>query len=201
LLLLSAHRAKGLEFRHVAVLDGSWDRRESSEDGDAARRLYYVAMTRAQETLTLVRFGDKHGLIDGLPDDACLLRRGIAPSTAPRIGLGRRYARLTLKNVDLGFAGRHATTHPLHQAIHSLQPNDPVEFVEQGERLELRDSGGRIVCRLARSYSIPSGCRCVEARVAAVVVRRLEDAEPDYRESIRCEAWEVVVPELVFDPQ
>ena len=26
LLLLSAHRAKGLEFRHVAVLDGSWDR-------------------------------------------------------------------------------------------------------------------------------------------------------------------------------
>ena len=27
LLLLSAHRAKGLEFDHVIVLDGGWDRR------------------------------------------------------------------------------------------------------------------------------------------------------------------------------
>ena len=53
LLLLTAHRAKGLEFNHVVVLDGGWDRVGRGEDPDAPRRLYYVAMTRARQTLTL----------------------------------------------------------------------------------------------------------------------------------------------------
>jgi len=38
LLLLSAHRAKGLEFDDVVVLDGGWERRSAGEDRDAARR-------------------------------------------------------------------------------------------------------------------------------------------------------------------
>ena len=50
LLLLTAHRAKGLEFDHVVVLDGGWDRVGRGEDPDAPRRLYYVAMTRARQT-------------------------------------------------------------------------------------------------------------------------------------------------------
>ena len=79
LMLLSAHRAKGLEFRHVAVLDGSWDRRDSSEDRDAARRLYYVAMTRAQETLTLVRRGHGNALIDS-PAERRVLAAAERPS-------------------------------------------------------------------------------------------------------------------------
>ena len=54
LLLLTAHRAKGLEFDHVVVLDGGWGRLSRGEDPDAPRRLYYVAMTRARHTLALV---------------------------------------------------------------------------------------------------------------------------------------------------
>jgi ATP-dependent DNA helicase RecQ len=199
LMLLSAHRAKGLEFRHVAVLDGSWDRRDSSEDRDAARRLYYVAMTRARETLTLVRQGHGKGVIDALPNGPSVLQRRVAPTTASRVDLLRTYARLSLKNVDLGFAGRQAVSYPVHAAIGALRPGDPVMIVQQGERLELRDRAGRVVGRLAKAYSIPSRCRCVEARVAAIVARRLEDTEPDYREAVRCDQWEVVVPELVFD--
>ncbi len=55
LLLLTAHRAKGLEFDHVVVLEGGWDRvdrGEDDEDVDAPRRLYYVAMTRAPHPCT-----------------------------------------------------------------------------------------------------------------------------------------------------
>ena len=51
LLLLTAHRAKGLEFDHVVVLDGGWQGGGQSSDGDEERRLYYVAMTRARDTL------------------------------------------------------------------------------------------------------------------------------------------------------
>ena len=55
LLLLAAHRAKGLQFDHVIVLDGAWHRVSRDEDPDAPRRLYYVAMTRARHTLGLMR--------------------------------------------------------------------------------------------------------------------------------------------------
>ena len=58
LLLTGAHRAKGLEFGHVVILDGRWKAASDAEDPDAARRLYYVSMTRARETLALVRLGD-----------------------------------------------------------------------------------------------------------------------------------------------
>ena len=57
LLLLTAHRAKGLEFDHVVVLDGGWDRIGRGEERDAPRRLYYVAMTRAKRSLTLAAIG------------------------------------------------------------------------------------------------------------------------------------------------
>ena len=74
LLLLTAHRAKGLEFDHVAVLDGGWDRVGRGEDPDAPRRLYYVAMTRARQTPALARFDGHHRMQDALIDH---------PSVAP----------------------------------------------------------------------------------------------------------------------
>ena len=49
LMLLTAHRVKGLEFDHIVVLDGNWQSVSRGEDRDAPRRLYYVAMTRAQK--------------------------------------------------------------------------------------------------------------------------------------------------------
>ena len=75
LLLLTAYRAKGLEFDHVAVLDGGWDRVSRDEDADAPRRLYYVAMTRARQTLTLACFRGPHPLQDALRDNPSVLLR------------------------------------------------------------------------------------------------------------------------------
>jgi ATP-dependent DNA helicase RecQ len=201
LLLTSAHRAKGLEFRHVLVLDGAWNRRDANEDRDAARRLYYVAMTRAQETLTLVLGSFGSGLVDGLPDDPCFFRREGPSPVEFRTGLLRTWQRPSLKHVDLGFAGRYAPAHAVHRAIQALKPDDSLELVRNGERLELQDSSGQVVCRLAKSYKLPDGKRCVEARVAAVLVRDRDDAEPDYRDGIRCDQWELIVPELVLDEE
>lgn len=199
LLLLSAHRAKGLEFRHVVVLDGSWDRRDRSDDPDAARRLYYVAMTRAQETLTLIRSGRPNGLVDALPNAPCVLRRDVALFGDQRDGLLRTYERLSLGDVDLGFAGRFAAGNAVHSAIRALQPGDPLHVVQSGERLELRDVRGHVVGRFAKSYAMPGGRRCIESHVAAITTRRREDTDPKYLDSVKCDHWEIVVPELVFD--
>ena len=74
LLLLSAHRAKGLEFDDVVILDGDWDRSSNGEDGDSERRLYYVAMTRARRSLALLSMGARHPFIDGLEGPAVAYR-------------------------------------------------------------------------------------------------------------------------------
>ena len=106
LLLLTAHRAKGLEFDHVVVLDGGWDRASEGEDADAPRRLYYVAMTRAKQTLALMRFPGRHRFQDALLNtSAALLQREPAALTPPARELSRRYQRLSLRDVFPGFGG------------------------------------------------------------------------------------------------
>ena len=85
LLLLTGHRAKGLEFDHVAVLDGGWDRVGRDEDADAPRRLYYVAMTRARQTLGLASFDGPHQLQDVLREHpSVVLRSPVELPARPR---------------------------------------------------------------------------------------------------------------------
>ncbi len=68
LLLLTAHKAKGLEFEHVLILDGGGWQQSSDEE----RRLFYVAMTRARKTLTLcARLGFRHSFVRDC-EDLCL---------------------------------------------------------------------------------------------------------------------------------
>ena len=223
LMLLTAHRAKGLEFDHVAVLDGGWERRGKGEDPDAPKRLYYVAMTRARQTLALTRFEDSrdivrpnfarepeaptyagrsHPLKHALPDGGTVLHRDPA-DTQPQVQeLARVYRRPGLDEINLGFAGRRHPRHPVHRAIAALSPVDPLEVrKDQQGRWNLRDGSGTIVGRLARSFVPPAGMRCTSASVVAVVAWSREASEPRYRDGLKCDTWEVVVPELVFEPR
>ena len=300
LLLLSAHRAKGLEFDHVVMLDGGWEDGGRGEDADAPRRLYYVAMTRARQTLALMRFepgpnlphrpalrppfrpephppptgaeethrvqpeprpvygvaapysvqpGSRplpnatasyrveepappaysrrpHPLQDILPDGPAVLHRAPVelPPDAP--ALESRYRRLGLRDVDLGFAGRHGAKHPIHRTIAALSPGDPLqvrvaatrhprrtglqdrsppddapEAHAAPRRWELLDRTGNVVGRLAGGFDPPVGMPCRAATVLAVVGWSRDASDPQYHDGIKCETWEVVVPELVFGPE
>ena len=200
-LLTTAHRAKGLEFDHVVVLAGGWDRVGNGEDADAPRRLYYVAMTRARHTLTLARLPRPHRLQDALEGPSSLLRRGehsdIPPSAAE---LSRRYRRLGLRDVVLSFAGYRRSSHPVHRAISALSPGDPLGVRSSSNRWELLDRNGTVVGRLAVGFEMPEGMRCAFATVHAVTTWDRDSSEPQYQDLLRCDAWEVVVPELVLEP-
>ena len=231
LLLLTAHRAKGLEFDHVAVLDGGWDRVDEDEDSDAPRRLYYVAMTRARQTLALARLAKsgsrpqfraaqrgyvrepappeyavrRHPLHRSIADSPSVLQRPSdgAPREAPEqaVELARRYRRPGLDEINLGFAGRHPVRHRVHRAIAALAPGDPLEVrVDERERRELLDRSGEVVGRLAHAFEPPAGMRCVSAAVHAVVTWSRDASEPEFRDGLKCDRWEVVVPELIFEP-
>ena len=200
LLLLTAHRAKGLEFNHVVVLDGGWDRVGKGEDADAPRRLYYVAMTRARQTLALARFPGAHQLQDALVDAPLTLLRQESISLPPPPELSRRYRRLSLRDVFLGYAGYRSPGHPVHRAIAGLSPGDPLEVRIGVDRWELLDDNGTVVGQLARGYKASAGMRCASATVMAIVNWDRERSEPEYRDGLRSESWETVVPELVFEP-
>ena len=225
LLLLTAHRAKGLEFDHIAVLDGGWSKVGRDEDPDAPRRLYYVAMTRARQTLALVRFqgsrpaggtrpdfvmesespmysGHLHSLPYSFPNNGSVLHRTSGDLQPETVELARQYRRPSLREVNLGFAGRYYTNHPVHRAIAALSPGDPIETrIAKTGSWELLNQSGMVVGRLAQAFEPPPGMRCRSATVFAVVDWSREASEPQYRDHAKCDAWEVVVPELVFEPE
>ena len=201
LLLITAHRAKGLQFDHVVVLDGGWDRVGQCENPDEARRLYYVAMTRAQKTLALSRFDGPHRLQAALLDKPCVLHR--EPRELPPVAeaLEHRFVQPSLEDVDLGFAGRQGDHQPVHRAIAVLSTGDPLQTrVVNDGRWELLTKGGVMVGRLAKSFKPPAGTRCRSATVLAVVGWSREASKPEYRKGIKCDTWEVIVPELIFEP-
>ena len=134
LMLLTAHRAKGLEFDNVVVLDGGWNRVRGGEDSDSPRRLYYVAMTRARQTLTLTRLSGPQPVLDVLMDEpSVLLRNGPAqPSSTPE--LSRRYRRLGLRDVFLSYAGYRGTNDPVHHAVAELSSGDILQVRAEANR-------------------------------------------------------------------
>ena len=201
LLLLTAHRAKGLEFDHVVVLDGAWDRTGTGEDADAPRRLYYVAMTRARQTLALARLPGPHPIQDDLSGvPSVLVRQEMVDVQQAAAELSRRYRRLSLRDVYLGFAGHRSPDHPVHRAIAALSPGDPLQIRARESRWELLDAAGTVVGQLARGFEGPSGTRFASATVLAIVNWDRERSEPQFLSGLNCDAWEVVVPELVFEP-
>jgi len=200
LLLLTAHRAKGLEFEHVVVLDGGWDRTGLKEDADAPRRLYYVAMTRARQTLALGRFPGPHPIQDALRDSSAVLWREPSAPPSPTRELERRYRQLGLRDVYLSFAGRKPQRDRVHRAIEALSPDDQLQVRRQSSRWELLDGEGVVVGTLAGGFEPPADTHCVDAHVTAIVSWKRSHSDPHYQKQIKCDEWEVVVPELIFEP-
>ena len=201
LILLTAHRAKGLEFDHVIVLDGNWQRVSHGEDTDAPRRLYYVAMTRARQTLGLMRFSAPQPLQAPLQDVPAVLHRGtIQDMPLPPRQLARRYVRLSLQKVFISFAGYRSDNHRVHRAITELTAGDRLKVRPGPERWSLMDKRGVEVGELAKAFQPPTGMRCVAATVLAIASWERALVSPEHLEGLRTDSWEVVIPELVFEP-
>lgn len=193
LLLLTAHRAKGLEFDHVLILDsGGWQ-----QVNDDERRLFYVAMTRARKTLTLcARIGVKHAFI-GHFEDLCLKTR---PEWAGATGrLTQRTWIAGPNQVVLSWPGYFASDKPIHRALARLEICSALLLRPRSDGKpgwELADETGVTVTRLAQAFAPPPG-PIVAVRVAAVLVRQ---KKPGATEPLRCEHWEVVLPSIEYVP-
>ena len=186
--LLSAHSAKGLEFNHVLVMDcGDW------RTSDDERRLLYVAMTRAKQSLTVFRVDDgRNTLLSDLStvEGVHSLLPDVQPKHRPDIQL--RYLTYGPREVDIGFAGRHPAQHPIHRELSSLAV---------GSELLLRNrvlltSAGVVVGKLAAATREVSGPEATGI-VKGIMVRTRAQSLPQYQDNIQVEQWEVPLVEFV----
>ena len=201
LLLLSAHRAKGLEFDHVAVLDGGWFNAPGDHSAlaqQAEQRLYYVAMTRARQTLTLCRMNAGQFLPKTFSDSPAVLWRDAIVPAALAPELYWQYHSATLKEVDMGFAGRSAASHAIHQHIAALSPGDLLALVQHEQKWLLHDAQGRTIGRMAGSFGLPAGRVCQSVSVRAILQRRRDQTDAEFQHLCRVDQWELVLPELIL---
>lgn len=195
----TAHAAKGLEFDHVFIPDGGWERARAA-DLEEERRLYYVAMTRARETLCLCERTDLRNPHTRLLSGDFLLRRD-APSAAELpavVPVG--YALLGLRDLDLGFAGRFGAEAPVHGALAALRTGDELTIGEEHGRVPLY-RGAVAVAALSKAAVGQWRERLGairQVRVIALVTRTAEDGEESYRGLCRVGAWEVPMVEIVL---
>ncbi len=197
LKLMTAHRAKGLEFDDVVILDGGWERPSRNEDQDAPRRLFYVAMTRARRNL-IVMSNDNH---EYLPTQSpAIVCRNVKPDLADFPGPRRFFQSAEARMVDLSFAGRQGFDNPALKAIAQARIGDPVTLAEENGVWILRDLSGRVLGRMAKkNFCPPANAKFLRAEIAAVLRWRKDDCDEAFYHTLRRDAWEVVVPEIVFE--
>lgn len=99
---------------------------------------------------------------------------------------------------DLSWAGRLSADHPSLRAIAEAQVGDPVRVVNEGGAWMIHDARGRLLGRMARSWSPPEGLGFLRGEVGAVVRWRKTDNKEEFRAHLRREVWEAVCPELVY---
>ena len=208
-LVSTVHAAKGLEFVHVLVLGGGWENRPAGSfataGGDGSeeeRRLYYVAMTRARETLTLIDRRD-----DPLPYAREVAKPHVrgrrvgvvrdAPGQSAEIG----YTMLGMRDLYLDFAGRMPKDHRIHRSLKRLQTGDLVELKRTSDgRVLVLDSGLTAVARLSNSaadgWTQPQLQQVDGVQVVGMALRIRENCAPEFRDGIVVPEWELPILEV-----
>ena len=212
IFLGTAHAVKGLEFKHVFILDGGWQGVDEAE-----QRLYYVAMTRAIETLTLLQTTPEHPWMAKLPDDI----ESVAQIFTELPELNTEYRRLAAyrntavegetdnkSDLDIDFIVCHNNVETVKQRLFAaakLKKDDPLEMkrTEDGRYIFLSDD-----IEVARTVKLPPLPTKTTAYANTFRVRYLDEVGESFRQRIpekigtkKLEKWTLVIPMLVIPPE
>ncbi len=197
--LSTIHSAKGMEFKHLFLLGGGWQRTSDPGQQEEERRLCYVAMTRARETLTLLERADSYHPHVGSIGEGVLVRRPPLDESFPREVVANRFELLSLDEVYLDFAGRQPQGGKVHQHLAALAPGTRLTARMRGEGVEFCDEQGVAVARLSARGREVWRTRLagkVEIEVVAMIERTREEVAEEFWCEDLAERWEVPVVEI-----
>lgn len=106
---------------------------------------------------------------------------------------------LSMRDVDLGFAGRQPPNKAIHAALNAITTGSALVLEAMRPGARLLTQHGIAVGRLSSSCRLPTG-HIVSATVDSLVWRTREVTPLEYRNDLRCEGWWVVLATLVIDP-
>lgn len=206
-ILVTAHKAKGLEFPHVFVVDGGWRASSDHVQTEEERRVYYVAATRAQETLTIMVRKDRRtpfaeemaggDVIDRTPRESEI---GTAYIEA------RRYAVIDPKELFLSYAASMPANSAVQSEIRKTNVGDPVRLIAQGKWIHIETTAHVPIAALSeagRGEWAPRLDSVLSATVTAMVRRTVDQEGEAYRPKAQVATWEYPVVEVCWtdDPK
>lgn len=201
IFLSTVHSVKGLEFNNVFILGENWQQKQDTEL-EEERRLYYVAMSRARESLHLFSLQNQEN-----PHTSLLTGKEIIRQTKPvdrtKPVPDFQYEILGMKELYIDYGGSKAGKHPIHKELSSLKTGDILEIKSHNNRLSLVGPTGIPVARLSQKtahhwqdkiYAIK------EVKVLAMVTRyRTDIKESAFTGRCQLESWELPIVELMVD--
>ena len=160
----------------------------------------YVGMTRAEETLHLLKLTSK-------PNPFLRELRGnfIMPFTyrsktdANKID-GRQYEILGLEQIYMDYAACFPKRHQIHEQLSNLEAGDSVSFRPDKERIDVCNGSGICLARLSQEGSKVWQDRLkniLDVRVLAMYRRNRDDPTDGFQQRIRTDSWELPILEVV----
>ena len=193
----TVHSIKGMEFKHVFILDHGW----KSNDIEEERRLYYVGMTRAMEHLALFAVHNS-----GNPHTAVLARHPFvccrqAPN-AEITGFSKdvTISILGMEDIYISFPQTFAPNHPMHEHLAALKTGDRIFIEKDRAHICLFNANGQCVGRLSRKgvekweHRLPG---IIKAQVLGVVIRNADENELPPKTKTSIEQWYLPIVEIL----
>ena len=207
--LSTAHKAKGLEFDHVMILDGEWRTSNSnSRELEEERRVYYVAMTRAKKSLSMFQLQKANNRFINEIASPESLERIINTSGLAEDKAGIACSVLGLEDLWIDFAALRYDRDKSLVAIDHLRAGDQLYLnsfrtSDGQDRLELQNSDCVTVARLSRKGVESWGKRVsqiVKIQVVELHIRKVSDGDQSFEgRSTRREEWGIPICEIYFN--
>ena len=129
-----------------------------------------------------------------------LLSRTVSPPLQSQ-AIGKQYAILGMKDIDLGYAGRFAISHPIHQHLARLNTGSRLSLEHSNGKVVLKDDS-MIVAQLSKqgAQSWSAKINAIESVTVLAMIRRYRsDSDVAYQTRCKAEQWELPLVEIVFD--
>jgi len=194
------HSAKGMEFPHVFILDGDWSIPSSKDRREEERRVMYVGMTRAEETLHLLKIPGRTNPFLREISGKSVMPLACQDKIDNNSYVNRTYEILGLDDIYLDYAGTYPQTHWIHRQLAGLETGQCMSFCKKNGRIEIQNGKGTCLARLSKQGVdkwIDRLDQILEVRVVAMLQRNSDDPEEDFQERIKADNWELPVLEVI----
>ena len=204
-ILSTAHKVKGLEFDNVIILDGSWPEGFRSVDElEESRRLYYVAVTRARKSLTLLKLkASTNRFIKEIPASITSSREVQPQIRDPRL-LDYRYEVIEMGDVYISYAAYFRASNQSARALRRAQINDDVNLTSKAladgkQHVFISNKHYVDLVRLSKEGAVkwlPRLSHVYQARVSCLHTRHRDDGNGG--NSRANETWLIPVVEVLW---